>query len=501
MQFDFQEDPTASIIKVIGIGGGGNNAVNFMYSLGITGVNFIVCNTDAQALMKSPVPIKIQLGPSLTEGRGAGAIPEVGKQATIESEDEIREILAKNTKMVFVTAGMGGGTGTGGAPVVARIAKELGILTVGIVTVPFEFEGKSKRDKASNGLEELKANVDSIIVISNNKLKEIYGNLNLSDAFAQADNILATAAKGISEIITKPGLVNVDFEDVKTVMRDSGVAIMGAGSASGENRALKAIDAALTSPLLSDNDIYGARGILLYITSGRNEVTMDEVSQITGLVQQASSNDTELIWGICHDENLDDEIAVTLIATGFQTGLNKEVKKTEVVRHYMEDKVEAKIAEEPELPKKVEETPTLKVELEPVLLKEEKKESSILFEEDGFTLFSKPEKTVQSEKRQADLFAQKEEEKVSDSEFQRLHLERLKAIKSMVNISKLKGSENIYELEKVPAYERQNIHLEKDKVYSTESHFSKYTLEENLDTESNDRFEFKKNAYLDEKAD
>ena len=499
MQFDFQEDPSASIIKVIGIGGGGNNAVNFMYNLGISGVNFVVCNTDAQALEKSPVPTKIQLGPSLTDGRGAGAVPEVGKAATIESEEEIRAILAKNTKMCFVTAGMGGGTGTGGAPVVARIARELGILTVGIVTVPFEFEGKSKRDKAANGLEELKENVDAIIVISNNKLKEIYGNLSLTDAFSQADNILATAAKGISEIITKPGLVNVDFEDVKTVMKNSGVAIMGSGSASGENRALKAIDAALTSPLLSDNDIYGARGILLYINSGSSEVTMDEVSQITGLVQQAASNDTELIWGICHDNSLGDEIHVTLIATGFQTGVYNTKKPVEVVKQFLDQEVEIKapIVEE----KKVE-------IFEPELTTIKKEEPVFTNNNGSFTLFNKAEREVitpvSAEKKQFDLFGHNipAEDKISDEEFQRLHMERLKAIKSMVNISKQKNSDNIFELERVPAYERQNMQINNDKIYSTESHFSKFNLEENdVAEESGDRFEFKKNSYLDEKAD
>ena len=500
MQFDFQEDPSASIIKVIGIGGGGNNAVNFMYNLGISGVNFVVCNTDAQALEKSPVPTKIQLGPSLTDGRGAGAVPEVGKAATLESEEDIRTILSKNTKMCFVTAGMGGGTGTGGAPVVARIARELGILTVGIVTVPFEFEGKSKREKAANGLDELKENVDAIIVISNNKLKEIYGNLSLTDAFSQADNILATAAKGISEIITKPGLVNVDFEDVKTVMKNSGVAIMGSGSASGENRALKAIDAALTSPLLSDNDIYGARGILLYINSGLAEVTMDEVSQITGLVQQAASNDTELIWGICHDESLGDEIQVTLIATGFQTGMYNTKKPTEVVKQFLDQEVEKKvqIIEEEKKEEKFEPELTTKKEDEPILTNKN----------GSFTLFNKAEREVVTpvspEKKQFDLFGQTQpaEDKISDDEFQRLHMERLRAIKSMVNMSKLKNSDNITELERIPAYERQNMQINNDKMYSSESHFSTFNLEEKEPSESNsDRFELRKNSFLDEITD
>lgn len=310
-------DEQSSIIKVIGVGGGGNNAVNFMYEQGIKGVNFVVCNTDAQALETSPVPNKIQLGPTLTNGRGAGAAPEVGKNATLESEDEIRDLLSINTKMVFVTAGMGGGTGTGGAPVVAKIARELGLLTVGIVTIPFEFEGQKKRTKAEQGLLEMKKNVDAMIVISNNKLRDIYGDLGLTKAFSHADSILSTAAKGISEIITKSGMINVDFEDVKTVMTNSGVALMGTGTASGENRAVKAIDAAMSSPLLNDDDIHGARGVLLNITSGKEEIRMDEVTQITEYVQQAAATDAEIIWGVCYDETLEDEISVTLIATGF----------------------------------------------------------------------------------------------------------------------------------------------------------------------------------------
>lgn len=315
-----------SMIKVIGVGGGGSNAVNFMYKQGIDGVNFIVCNTDQQALDNSPIPTKIQLGPSLTGGRGAGAKPEIGKKATLESEDEIRALLANGTQMVFVTAGMGGGTGTGGAPVVAKLAKEMGILTVGIVTEPFSFEGKTKKDKANQGIEELRENVDSLIIISNDKVREIYGNLSFTEAFNQADNIVATAARGISEIITKPGLINVDFEDVKTVMQNSGVSIMGIGKAEGQNRAILAIEDALNSPLLNENDIYGAKGILLYIASGEQEITLDEITQITEFVQNASGNNTEVIWGVLNDTTLSSEVTVTLIATGFTTG---NIKKSE----------------------------------------------------------------------------------------------------------------------------------------------------------------------------
>ena len=312
-------DTSAHIIKVIGVGGGGSNAVNHMYRQGITGVDFIICNTDNQALAMSPIPVKVQLGPELTEGRGAGSVPEVGKEACLESVAEIERILRNNTKMLFITAGMGGGTGTGAAPVIARIARDLGILTVGIVTVPFPFEGKRRFSQAMEGLEQLKKNVDTLIVISNDRLREVYGNLVLREAFSNADNILTTAAKAIAEIITVPGYINVDFADVNTVMRDSGVAIMGVGIAAGPDRARQAIDAALNSPLLEDNNIQGARHILLNITSGTHEVTMDEIMEITDFVEAEAGPGTDVIWGNCYDETLGDQISVTLIATGFQS--------------------------------------------------------------------------------------------------------------------------------------------------------------------------------------
>lgn len=316
LNFDFPKEEQ-SIIKVIGVGGGGSNAVNHMFRQGIVGVDFAICNTDNQAMETSEVPIKIQLGPNLTEGRGAGSKPEVGEQACLESIEEIKSFLMNNTKMLFITAGMGGGTGTGAAPVIARAARELDILTVGIVTVPFNFEGRKRCQHAHQGLDRMKKNVDALIVISNNKLREIYGNLQLSRAFANADDILTTAAKGIAEIITVPGFVNVDFEDVNTVMRDSGVAIMGAAMAEGENRARKAIDKALNSPLLEDSDIRGAKQILLNVSSGDKEVTMDEIFQITEFIQSEAGEESDLIWGNCKDESLGEKISVTLIATGF----------------------------------------------------------------------------------------------------------------------------------------------------------------------------------------
>ena len=273
----------SSIIKVVGVGGGGSNAVNHMFRLGIKDVNFVICNTDAQALSNSPVPLRVQLGASLTEGRGAGNKPEVGKQAAIESLDEIKDALSANTRMVFITAGMGGGTGTGAAPIIAKASKDMGILTVGIVTIPFKNEGPRRITQALDGIAEMEKYVDSLLVINNEKIREMYGDLRVSEAFSKADDVLAIAAKGIAEIITVHGFINVDFADVHTVMSNSGVAIMGSATAEGENRAIQAIQNAITSPLLNDNDIKGARNILVNITSGSEEVTMDEIGQIIDL--------------------------------------------------------------------------------------------------------------------------------------------------------------------------------------------------------------------------
>src|SRR6187549_574914 len=312
-----------SIIKVLGVGGGGSNAVSYMFKQGINGVDFAICNTDNQAMETSQVPVKIRLGPELTGGRGAGSRPQMGKQACIESIDAIRDFIMDGTKMLFVTAGMGGGTGTGAAPIIAKAAREADILTVGIVTLPFTFEGSRRKRQALEGLEEMKSNVDALIVISNDKLRELHGDLRLSDAFSRADNILTTAARGIAEIITMEGYVNVDFEDVNTVMRESGVAIMGTASYEGENRARKAVQAALNSPLLEDNDIRGAQHILLNISSGRVEVTMDEVFEITEYVQAEAGFGTDLIWGNCFDESLGEKLSVTIIATGFEQNMLK----------------------------------------------------------------------------------------------------------------------------------------------------------------------------------
>ena len=327
IQFEMLKEQS-SIIKVIGVGGGGGNAVNHMYKQGISGVDFIVCNTDAQALELSPIPNKVQLGASLTEGMGAGADPDVGENSAIESIDDIKRMLGTNTKMLFITAGMGGGTGTGASPVLAKAAKEMGILTVAIITTPFTFEGKKRRAQAEEGLGELRKYVDSYLVISNDRLREIFGNLTMTAAFAKADDILTTAAKGIAEIITIPGYVNVDFKDVRTVMNDSGVAIMGNHVSVGENRAIEAVTGALASPLLKDNEIEGARYILLNITSGTKEVTMDEVAIVTDYIQEKAGLTADLIWGNCIDEAFDDELSVTIIATGFQTS-EERIKEKE----------------------------------------------------------------------------------------------------------------------------------------------------------------------------
>ncbi len=305
----------SSIIKVIGVGGGGCNAVKHMYEQGIKGVDFIVCNTDAQSLQTNPVPNQIQIG----KGLGAGSIPSVGRDSAMENIDKLKKAIDNNTEMIFITAGMGGGTGTGAAPIIAQIAKEMGILTVGIVTIPFGFEGRKRRQYADEGIKELKNNVDALLIICNDKVRELYGNLKMREAFGKADDILATAAKSIAELITCVGGINVDLEDVKTVMKQSGVAIMGSGSAEGENRAIKAVETALSSPLLNDNNITGAKDILLYISFGEDEITMDEVTEITDYVIEEAGSDVNVIWGYGNDDTLENNITVTIIATGFET--------------------------------------------------------------------------------------------------------------------------------------------------------------------------------------
>ena len=313
-------EKTPTIIKVIGVGGGGGNAVEYMYEKGICDVDFVICNTDYQALRNSPIPCKIQLGKELTAGHGAGNNPAMGEKSAQESLADIEAILKKDTRMAFITAAMGGGTGTGAAPVIARLSKDMGILTVGIVSVPARFEGPKRLDQARDGLRRLKDHVDCLIVIDNEKIKSIYGSQTISQAFAKANDVLNIAAKGIAEIITLPGYINVDFADVRTVMTDSGVAIMGAAQASGEDRAIRAITEALESPLLNNNDILGAKDILLNITSGTDEITMDEMSHITSHIIRKVGNNAAVIWGVGTDPDLGDAVSVTIIATGFPTG-------------------------------------------------------------------------------------------------------------------------------------------------------------------------------------
>ena len=338
ISFDLPKNQS-NVIKVIGVGGGGSNAINHMFKQGIKGVDFIVCNTDSQALQNSPVPNKIQLGVSLTEGLGAGANPDVGQQSAIESIGDIEKMLDTNTKMVFITAGMGGGTGTGAAPVIAQLAKERGILTVGIVTKPFQFEGKVRYEQALLGVEKLRKQVDSLIVINNNKLREVYGNLGFKAGFSKADEVLATASRGIAEVITHHYTQNIDLKDAKTVLENSGRAIMGSATAMGDNRAKEAIISALDSPLLDDNKISGAKNVLLLIVSGSSEITIDEIGEINDHIQSEAGHGANIIMGVGEDESLGESIAVTIIATGFnqeqQNGMvNTEVKK---IVHALED--------------------------------------------------------------------------------------------------------------------------------------------------------------------
>ena len=336
--FDLPKNQS-NVIKVIGVGGGGSNAINHMFHQGIKGVDFVICNTDAQALNNSGVPNKIQLGVNLTEGLGAGANPDVGEQAALESLEDIRRMLDTNTKMVFITAGMGGGTGTGAAPIIAKMAKELDILTVGIVTMPFQFEGKTRNEQALKGIENLRGHVDSLVVINNNKLREVYGNLGFKAGFSKADEVLSTASRGIAEVITHHYTQNIDLRDAKTVLSNSGTAIMGSATASGKTRAQEAIMKALDSPLLNDNKITGAKNVLLLIVSGSQEITIDEIGEINDHIQNEAGHGANIIMGVGEDESLQESISVTIIATGFNIDQQHEISNTEVkkVVHALED--------------------------------------------------------------------------------------------------------------------------------------------------------------------
>ena len=521
MQFELPQEES-SIIKVIGVGGGGSNAVNHMFRLGIKGVDFIICNTDKQALGKSPVPHKIQLGNSLTKGLGAGAKPEVGRDSALESIEEIKSILKDNTEMVFITAGLGGGTGTGAAPVIASVAKELGILTVGIVTIPFSFEGKKRREQAEKGLEEMKKYVDTLIVIGNDKLREIYGSLKMTEAFAHADNVLTSAAKSIAEIISLHMHVNVDFNDVKTVMQDSGVAIMGSAIASGEKRALRAVENALISPLLNDNDISGARHVLLNIMSGSDDIEMDEFGEITDFIQEAAGGSAELITGYGTDPSLGDNVSVTIIATGFnsktnsgyeaptfaerkivrldepqspkaepvQTSIMDEIQSTEPFVFVKEETVEPLIVNKTEEPAasiaselREEEKPAFKM----YSLDEPVDETPATYTDETVVESSKQEfiiNDISSEEETKETIIL---ESNSREEQIRLAQERIKKLKELT--LKMKTPEGLASLEKESAWQRKQINLDNtSSTPSTDSQVSRYTLGENNEIRPNNSF-------------
>ncbi len=536
MEFDLPKN-ISSIIKVIGVGGGGSNAVNHMYNLGIKGVDFIVCNTDKQALDISAVPYKIQLGASLTEGNGAGAIPEIGKNAAIENIDEIRSVLSENTKMVFVTAGMGGGTGTGAAPVIAGIARELGILTVGIVTVPFGFEGRKRRQQAELGLEEMRQAVDTLLVINNEKLREMTGNLTINNAFSKADDVLTVAAKGIAELISVTGSVNVDFNDVYTVMKDSGVAIMGSAAVEGENRALRCVTEALDSPLLNDNNIAGAKFVLLNITYGDKEVLMDEITEITDFIQDEAGSSADVIWGHGYDPTLGEKLSVTLIATGFNstpiTGFEKAPEK--IVRPLHEEpknEITTQLGKPTEVAPKVEPTNTVQNNNEPFLKtvepRMEVKPTLNNWVEEAPKVVVEPQKeqepvslvwevestsNVEEEETIVNEVKTPSEEKIvhtlelddaiiplentiratpktytTPEEQLKIQQERMERLHAYTQ--KLKKADGLTQLEKEPAFERRNIQLDHSRP-STENSVSRYGVSgngDNISLRSNNSF-------------
>jgi cell division protein FtsZ len=521
MQFELPQEES-SIIKVIGVGGGGSNAVNHMFRLGIKGVDFIVCNTDKQALGKSPVPHKIQLGNSLTRGLGAGAKPEVGRDSALESIEEIKALLKDNTEMVFITAGLGGGTGTGAAPVIASIAKELGILTVGIVTIPFSFEGKKRREQAEKGEQEMKKYVDTLIVIGNDKLRDIYGSLKMTEAFAHADNVLTGAAKSIAEIISLHMHVNVDFNDVKTVMQDSGVAIMGSAIASGEKRAIRAVEAALVSPLLNDNDISGARHVLLNIMSGSDDIEMDEFGEITDFVQEAAGGSAELITGYGTDPSLGDNVSVTIIATGFNSKMKSgyeapafqerkivkldepQITKTEPIQTSMIDEIQ--ISEPFIFTKNEEESVINKIEDE-IILNESTNEIDTTSAFKVYSLDEPSEIEVEqtftnelndevNEPSKTEFIINEVTEKTSNAtifdsnsreEQIRLAQERIKKLKELT--LKMKTPEGLSHLEKESAWQRKQVNLDNNGTTpSTDSQVSRYTLGDNNEIRPNNSF-------------
>ncbi|HHJ11100.1 MAG TPA: cell division protein FtsZ [Bacteroidetes bacterium] len=485
MEFNLPPE-RSSIIKVLGVGGGGSNAVNYMYRQGIRDVNFVICNTDAQALNNSPVPVKIQIGESITEGRGAGSKPEIGKQAAEENLSDIMNTLGDNTKMVFITAGMGGGTGTGAAPVIAKACKEKGILTVAIVTIPFRFEGQKRISQAIEGIDELRYHVDSLLVINNEKLREIYGDLKLSAAFSRADNVLSLAAKGIAEIITVHGYINVDFADVETVVKDSGVAILGSGSSSGENRARKAIEEALNSPLLNSNDITGAKSILLNITSGKNEISMDEVGEITDYINASAADDALIIWGTCTDESMEDEVNVTIIATGFTANSIPELytyhKKKKSIP------LEGSFFDNPELE---------------VTTKSSKGKNYKLDEFDEVQQTIKFNVTDVSGEHHTPIIPRKKRKSKDDAgDKDAKRMEEIKTRQTILrgnDMNVIPKDEEIQRLEDEPAYKRKKLKIDEMFVPSSKRKISKYSLI--VDDEDNETKLSDENPYLNDNVD
>lgn len=476
-----------SIIKVIGVGGGGSNAVNHMFNQGIKDVEFIVCNTDIQALNNSPVPNRLQIGLHLTQGLGAGANPEVGKNAALENKEEIRELLHEHTKMVFITAGMGGGTGTGAAPVIAKVAKELDILTVGIITVPFSFEGKKKMKQAELGIKEMKENCDTVLVILNDKLREIYGNLAISEAFAKADNVLTTASKGIAEIITVPGYVNVDFEDVKTVMVNSGAAVMGSSTTEGENRARRAAEEAISSPLLNNESIQGAEKILLSIISGEEaELQMDELTEITEYIQEIAGTDADVIFGHGVDPDLGESIRVTLIATGFDSAIDCSVENQRTVFD-LESKKQIDLFEKPENKNKTDEgkdisKPTKTYSFEGFSKPADKKSTEVPEEETKEKIIKWNFDTGKEEVKETESvdpfrtsFISMEESDAVQSKREMLQKQATDRINRLKGIANPVDADNFKEKLDVPAYLRKEVRLQ-DVPHSSEKNISRYQL-------------------------
>jgi cell division protein FtsZ len=533
-------------IKVIGVGGGGSNAVNTMFEQGIKGVDFIVCNTDAQALDVSNVPLKVQLGSTLTSGQGAGSIPEVGKNAAIENLEDLTNLLGADTKMVFVTAGMGGGTGTGAGPVIAQACRDLGILTVGIVTIPFKFEGKKRSNQADSGLNNMRDSVDTLLVIRNDKLRELYGNQTLRKAFKNADQVLCIAAKGIAEVITRTGEINVDMNDVNTVMRQSGNAIMGSGMASGEGRSKYAVIAALESPLLNDNDITGAKHVLLNITVGNEEILMDEIMEITDYIQEAAGQNAEVIWGYAMDDQLEEDICITVIATGFEahevkTG-SEQIEKKSIIYNLGDESNEVTEPVDCITPVDIEETEaessinSVDGIQEPFIV-EEKQDAELNLEEQYSDLFGTSPDTAEPEATQTisedtvenDEFiihnlddaplektanetfsspsATESEDVINNVEREeknkKAFAERQKQTKTALNDVKMKLRlpGRISDLENEPAFKRRNVSLD-DVSHSSESSTSRFSINEEVDENGERRIELRDdNPFLHDNVD